>query len=78
MAVGGKLLLVERVAPERLEATPEHRALARSDLHMLVAWAAKERTEGELRALMDAAGFRVTRIVPVRSTFSVIEGVPLE
>lgn len=77
MSPQGKILLVERVVPERLEATPEHQALARSDLHMLVAWAARERTELELRELLGAAGFRVTKIVPIRSTFFLIEGAPL-
>jgi len=36
----------------------------------------EERTETEFRALFEAAGFRLTRIVPTRSPLSVIEGKP--
>ena len=35
----------------------------------------RERTEAEFRRLYEAAGFRLTRIVPSESPFSVIEGV---
>jgi hypothetical protein len=33
------------------------------------------RTEEEYRRLLDAAGFRLTRVVPSRTWVSVIEGV---
>ncbi len=35
----------------------------------------RERTEAEFRELYERAGFRLTRVVPTESPFSVIEGV---
>ena len=35
----------------------------------------KERTEKEYRELLAAAGFRLTRIVPMRSPLSIVEAV---
>lgn len=76
MGADGRLLLVEHVVPERLEVTAAHQAVARSDLHMLVALGAKERTAAEFRDLLDSAGFRMTRVVPAAGFFSVIEARP--
>jgi len=42
---------------------------------MLVAHGAGERTQAEMLALVQSAGLRVTRVLPTRSTFSVIEAV---
>ena len=78
MAEGGRLLLVERVIPDRLEISAAHQGVVRSDLTMLVAHAAQERTEAEFRDLLSSARFRVTRILPAGMTFSVIEAFPLE
>jgi len=36
---------------------------------------AKERTEEEYRGLWEAAGFRLNRIIPTESPFSIVEGV---
>jgi len=36
----------------------------------------RERSEAEYRQLLEAAGFSLRRIVPTRSPFCVIEGVP--
>ena len=59
-----RLLLVERVMPQRLEATTTHQSAVRSDLTMLVALGAQERTEIEFRNLLHSAGFELTRIYP--------------
>lgn len=45
------------------------------DLTMLVITGGRERTEAEYRALLAAAGFRLTRIIPTPSEMSVIEAV---
>jgi O-methyltransferase len=45
------------------------------DLTMLVNTTGKERTIAEFQALYDAAGLRLTRIIPTNSTFSLIEGI---
>lgn len=39
------------------------------DLLMLVEIYGRERAEAECRALFEAAGFRLTRVVPTRSPF---------
>jgi ubiquinone/menaquinone biosynthesis C-methylase UbiE len=78
IAPEGRLLVVERIVPERLGSSPDDQGLACSDLHMLVQLAARERTEPELRSLLSAAGFRTARVSPLRSTLAVIEVVPAD
>src|SRR6185295_7715351 len=68
---GAKLILVEAVVP----ATNEPHFSKFIDLNMLVITGGRERTEEEFRALYQASGFRLTRVVPTESPFSVIEGV---
>lgn len=77
MAAGGRLIVVERIMPERMGVSPDHQAIARSDLNMLIALAARERTEAEFRALLGGAGFEVVRILPAELTYSVIEAIPV-
>jgi hypothetical protein len=77
MTPHSRLLLVERLVPDHCEVSAVHQAIAQSDLNMLVALAAQERTESEFRALLGSAGFRVSRIVPA-GTFSVIEAFPMQ
>jgi hypothetical protein len=67
----GKVLLAEMVVPEGNDLHPS-KVL---DLEMLAAPGGVERTEQEYRDLYAAAGFRLSRIVPTRSPFSIIEGV---
>jgi hypothetical protein len=43
---------------------------------MLVGPGGQERTEPEYRALLDKAGFQLTRVVPTASAASVVEAVP--
>ena len=69
----GKLLLVEEVIPPGN--VPSYGKL--SDLNMLVSPGGQERTEAEYRALYEAAGFALTRIILTRSRVSVIEGTPV-
>ena len=66
----GKLILVEAVVPSGSE--PHFSKFI--DLNMLVMTGGRERTEAEFRALYEAAGFRLTRILATESPFSVIEG----
>ncbi|MBL8797823.1 MAG: methyltransferase [Planctomycetia bacterium] len=74
MSPSGRLLLVEMVIPPGNE--PHFGKLL--DLEMLVmTQGGRERTESEYRALLAAAGFELTRIVPTRSPASVIEGQPI-
>ncbi|KUI37414.1 hydroxyneurosporene methyltransferase [Mycobacterium sp. IS-1496] len=68
--VGTTLLLAEFVIPEH------HRAFVGNwtDMEMLMATAARERTEAEYRKLYRDAGFRLTRVVPTVGPISLIEG----
>ena len=71
MPDGGKVLIVETVVPEADE--PHYSKLL--DLEMLTSPGGIERTEEEYRDLLTAAGLRLSRIVPTKSPFSVIEAV---
>lgn len=71
LAENGKLILVEAVVPAGNE--PHFSKFI--DLNMLVMTGGRERTEEEFRALYEASGFRLTRVVATESPFSVIEGV---
>jgi hypothetical protein len=68
----GKVLLVERVIVTGR--TPELLVLE-SDVQMLVLPGGKERTDAEYRALLSSAGFELTRLIPVRTPYYVIEAV---
>jgi SAM-dependent methyltransferase len=69
LAPNGKLLLVEMVIPPDNRPSPAQAM----DLNMLVVAGGRERTEEEYRHLFDAAGFRLERVIPTHSPFSVIE-----
>jgi hypothetical protein len=71
-----RLLVVERVLPERMGPSAADRSMAASDLGMMVAVAGRERTAAEFRALLGSAGFAVTRITPAAMHVSVIEAAP--
>lgn len=71
MTGDGRLLLVEMVIPEGNEPHPGKIL----DLEMLTSPGGIERTKDEYADLFDRSGFRLNRIVPTRSPFSVIEAV---
>ena len=65
----GKLLLVEMVVPP--DNSP---SMAQAmDLNMLVLLTGRERTESEYRDLLAAGGFKIQRVMPTQTPFSVIE-----
>jgi orsellinic acid C2-O-methyltransferase len=72
----GKILLIERIMPTRMERSPRHRALAWSDLAMLVGPGGRERTELDFRALLDASGFGITNVISTALDYCIIEGIP--
>ncbi|HET9409875.1 MAG TPA: methyltransferase [Candidatus Sulfotelmatobacter sp.] len=67
----GKLLIVEMLVPES-NSTSFSKLL---DLNMLVMNGGRERTRSEFSALLDAAGYRVARVIPTMAPQSVIEAV---
>jgi hypothetical protein len=77
MPAEAKLLLVERIMPERLGVSAADQVYARGDLNMLIQTAAKERTEAEFRAVLTSAGFHLTKIVPAGGNLSIMEATPV-
>lgn len=69
----GKLLLLELVLPP----SNERSFATLMDINMMVITGGRERTESEYRALLTAASFKLTRIIPTQSPRSLIEGVPV-
>lgn len=72
MSSGGHLLLVEMVLPEG--DTPHPGKML--DIAMLTIPGGEERTPSQYGALLDKAGFRMTRVVPTASPVSIVEAVP--
>jgi O-methyltransferase domain/Dimerisation domain len=73
MAENGKLLLIEAVIPSKNK--PSFGKFL--DLEMLVISGGCERTEIEYQTIFEAAGFRLTKVIPTKSLLSVIEGIPI-
>ena len=71
MLGNGKLLIIEMVVPEGNEPHPSKIL----DLEMLTLPGGLERTASEYGALVGRAGFRIERIIPSQSAFSIIEVV---
>ena len=72
MGENGKLLVVEQVIP------PDNEPCFGKfmDLTMMVMFpGAREHTEPEYRAMFEASGFKLTKIVPTRGDVSLIEGI---
>jgi hypothetical protein len=72
MPTHGKLLVIELVLPPGEE--PFFGKWL--DLHMLVLLGARERTEEEYRALLNAAGFELGRVIPTRAGPGIVEALP--
>ena len=69
---GGKLLIVEMILPG-----PNEPGFAKLlDIEMLIFPGGRERTADEYAALLASAGFRMTRVVPTRSSVAIIEAEP--
>jgi hypothetical protein len=75
MGADGRLLIVEGVYPPRVEQSLESWGAAANDVNMLVCTGGRQRSEAEFRTLFEAAGFRLTTIVPTPARVSVVEGV---
>jgi hypothetical protein len=71
MNENGRVLIVEMVVKEGNE--PDFSKIM--DLEMLVSPGGVERTADEYRELLANAGFRLTRIIPTASPYSIVEGV---
>ena len=72
MAGKGRLLIVDMVVPGT-DAMSFSKLL---DLNMLAMTGGRERTKAEFHALLDAADYELTRIIPTMAPQSIIEAVP--
>ena len=68
----GRGLLVDMVVPD-LDATSSNKL---PDLNMLALTGGRERTKAEFHVLLDAADYKLTRIIPTMAPQSIIEAVP--
>ena len=77
MTLSSRVLIIQQVMPppgaEAASETLFHGVM--SDLNMLAVGGGRERTEAEYRALLEAAGLKLTRVVPTQSLMSVVEGM---
>jgi hypothetical protein len=71
MQPDARLVIMERV----IAAGSAGADAALFDINMLVVAGGRERTESEYRALLSAAGFRLTRVIATASPLSVIEAI---
>jgi hypothetical protein len=73
MRPDSKLLVVERLLPERTEYCDAHREIVMMDLHMLAVPGGRERTGGQYADLFAAAGLTSPELRPTRSPFVTME-----
>ena len=71
MNPGGRVLLVESVVSDG----NNQDFTKLMDIEMMVSPGGKERTAAEYKELFEQAGLRLTRIIPTKSAYSVIEAV---
>jgi hypothetical protein len=70
-----RLVVIEQIIPESLSTSVADQDVIRADLVMMSV-GGQERTEAEYRALFADSGWNLSRIVPTRTMFSLIEGKP--
>jgi hypothetical protein len=76
MGLESKLVIVEGVYPSKIDASLVGRGAAANDVNMLVSTGGRQRSEAEFRALLETAGFALTRILPTPARVSLIEAEP--
>jgi hypothetical protein len=77
MPAHAKLLLIERVMPDRFTVSDADQSAARSDLHMLIAHGARERTQAEFDELLVRSRFRLQTAAGAAGGLSVLEAIPV-
>ena len=73
MAAGARLLVIERVMADRVGTLARDRAVARSDLNMLVALSGRERRRSEFAALLAEAGLAMQRDLGEAGEYSILQ-----
>ena len=72
MTRNGRVLIVDMIVPQ----TKSVSFSKLLDLNMMVMTGGRERTKAEFHALLNAADYRVTRIIPTMAPQSIIEAMP--
>lgn len=75
MHEASRLVLLERVMPERVDDPDRDLANVMSDLHMMILLGGQERTPTEYGRLFSGAGLTMTRQVAMESVFGAFEAV---
>jgi hypothetical protein len=75
MAQRGRVVVIERLMAERVSTSAHDRAVARSDLNMLVALSGRERTFGEYAALCRDAGLALQARPAAVGEFSILQAL---
>ncbi|MGD1002223.1 MAG: methyltransferase [Candidatus Brocadiia bacterium] len=70
LSAQGRLLIIERLLPERAADDP---AAIVVDLQMLALTGGRERSEADHRALLNASGFALARVLRTAAGFSILE-----
>jgi hypothetical protein len=73
ITTGGRLAVVDRLMPERIQPHPSYRM----DLYMMLLLGAKERKLSEFETLFAQSGFRLDKVTEDPRVPSVIEAVPV-
>lgn len=68
-----KVLIIEMVVPEENEASPSKIM----DILMMIMEGGKERTGKEYKNLLEAVDLKLTRIIPTKSPYSLVEAEPM-
>lgn len=72
MSPGSTLLVIDHLLPALADTSLDARLPLIADLHMYVMFGARERSEHDMRKMLEAAGFRVERIAPTTPTRTIV------
>lgn len=76
MKPSARLVLIERLLPDRVDGSQAGLDAVMLDLHMMVVLGGRERTSDEYRDLLAGAGMRMTRTGPAGGGFGTFEAMP--
>jgi hypothetical protein len=75
MTASATLLVIESVLPPHGSPSP---LITMLDVHRMVINGGRERSQDELRAFLDTAGFRLHRVIPTGTQDEIFEALPVE